>query len=99
MEEVPNLWKKVDPSSGDDVIQDLDPNEKVHFPVGLEPGSKLVFVKTEEIWATDPETDTASVLLSQRGFIRRPSIEEQQELLAKVEMEGILATALSAHFK
>lgn len=94
------VWNKFDPSMGDEVIQPIDEDEVVKFEETIPEGAKLILVKTEEVWCTDPEngTDAASILLSQRGFIRRPDPQEQKEILAMAEMNGILATALSSHF-
>ena len=93
-----NGWKQVDIMTGDDSIRAIDPEQRVVFPQGAEPGHKLKLVRVEEVWATDPATGACMDKLSQQTYIRECSKEEQEAIEAEAYAKGVLLKALSQHF-
>lgn len=91
-------WKEVDLGTGDSSIKKIDPDKRVTWPEGLEPGHKLKLVRSEELWATDPQTGECMDLIHRQTYIREASAEEQAYIEMTAMHDGIQAIVLSQHF-
>lgn len=99
-------WRIIDTSDSEDSSRPIAPDELVEIKNSptymgepLHPDAKVVLVKTEEVWVTDPESNhSLDVCLTSNSYIRSLSKEDSDIVTSQLMANGIAVQALRNFF-
>lgn len=102
-------WRHLQPFAGvEEPAAKYDPEHRIKIDIDpdrsledqqLEPGSGIMLIKTEEVWATDPITREPMTKLVANTYARRLSTEEADVLAAKLYADGVMHSAMKEYFR